>query len=49
MHDYLCSVSLGLLYIFCGDFSQFLIFVLSVLAAAGKSISKMTYFVWNEM
>ena len=47
MHDYLCSVSLGLLYIFVVISPGFFIFVLSVLAniLAGKSISELTYFV----
>jgi len=32
MDDYLCSLSLSLLYIFGGYFSSFLIFIFSVLA-----------------
>jgi len=46
MHDYLCSVSLGLLYILW-LFLLVLTFVFSVLAKrlAGKCISEMTYFV----
>jgi len=51
MCDYLCSISLGLLYIFCGYFFWFFIFVFSVLAKrlAGQSISEMTYFMLSEM
>jgi len=50
MRDYLCSVSLGLMF-FCGYFSGFLIFVFSLLAnrLAGKSVSNMIYFVSSGM
>jgi len=50
MHDYLSSVSLGLLYILW-LFLLVLIFVFSVLAKrlAEKSISKITYFVSSGM
>jgi len=48
MHDYLCSVSVGLLYILW-LLLPVLIFVFSILAkrVAWKSISEMTYFVWS--
>jgi len=51
MHDYLCSVSLGLLYIFVVISSGVLFLLFSVLAKrlAGKSISEMIYFVSNGM
>jgi len=51
MHDYLCSVSLGLVYIFVVISPGFLIFVLSVLAKilAGESISELTCFVSSGM
>jgi len=47
MHDYLCSVSLGLLHIFVVISPGFFIFVLSVLAEilAGMSVSELSYFV----
>jgi len=53
MHDYLCSISLGLLYIFvaiCPGFYIFF-FVFSVLAkrVAGKIVFEITYFVSSGM
>jgi len=50
MHDYLCSVSLGILCVFV-VISCFFIFVSSVLAKrlAGKSMSEMTSFVSSGM
>jgi len=51
MHDYLCSVSLGLLCIFVIISYVFLNFCFSVLdkILARKSISEMTYFVSSGM
>ena len=53
MRGYLCSVSLGLLYVFLWLFLLVfdMIFVFSVLAKrlAGKRISDMTCFVSSEM
>ena len=51
MHDYVCSLSLGLFVYFYGYFFSVLIFIFSVLAKklAGKSISKMTCVVLSGM
>jgi len=52
MHDYLCCVSLGLLYIFVVKSLVFYFCFLSSVVAKRltvKSISEMTYFVSNGM
>jgi len=47
MHDYLCSINPGLLYIFVvGYFGFWFCFLTTSQGLAGKSISEMTYFCW---
>jgi len=51
IHDYFCSVSLGLLYVFGISSPVFFIFIFSVLAKrlAGECISEMLHFMLSVM
>jgi len=52
MHDYLCSISLGLLYIFVAispGFYIFFVFSVQAKRVAGKIVFEITYFVSSGM